>query len=95
MKESLEKFIDNHIEIIKDRGVLIYPEDIVNAKNEIKSLYKARHMSRREIIKKLNDMFGCEKYGMSELDYELTGKDEFKFISIPNNESYDYNEDNE
>ena len=93
MKPSVEKFIDNHIEIIKDRGVLVYPEDIIQAKKHINDIYKQGHMGKKEIIKELNEYFNCEKYGMSYLDYELTGKDDFKFDS--NNESYDFNEDDE
>ena len=93
MKPSVEKFIDNHIEIIKDRGVLVYPEDIVHIKKYIEDNYKKLHMGKKAIIKELNEYFGCEKYGMSYLDYELTGKDDFTFE--PDNESYDFNEDDE
>ena len=93
MKKSVENFIDNHIEIIKDRGVLVYPEDVIKAKEYINDIYKQGHMGKKEIIKELNKYFNCETYGMSYLDYELTGKEDFSFE--PNNESYDFNEDDE
>ncbi len=93
MKKSIENFIDNHIEIIKDRGVLVYPEDVIQAKEYINDMYKKGHMGKKEIIKELNKYFSCETYGMSNLDYELTGKEDFSFE--PNNESYDFNEDDE
>ena len=93
MKESVEKFIDNHIEIIRDRGILIYPEDIKQVKEFIEVKIEAEHLGKRGIIKELNEYFGCESYGMSHLDYEMTGKDNFQFIE--NKESFDFNEDDE